>query len=566
MVNDDSKTGKKPSDVIELVLKEAKAYTSMDLIESYIAEKKSLADLPVQPLYVTIRNLPIEVKSHALSLLSQEQRKVFYDLDLWKKDELDVKEFEGWVTGVAKSPDDKIRFEFASGSEFLTFLKGRFNIWTFDVEDPLYPDHDYYFLTEDNLLLVEYDDNCDIVDEVKNLIRDLYTELGVEKAYQTLFAYVSESYMQVTEDEYRFKKNRLIDYGFVDYFDSLELVNALPSLGHVDLFISKKNKINASIDDLGKVQTLHQNSIVAFENNHDAISVELAKVKDESRYHYLHFNFVRTINGNMEYAGVFKDGPVAMTRVGKKVRNIINLGLDYIKSKRTFTDDCLFDYFDFSDLFKVGNTLVSIVQKRVKRELAKNDMDEFDDKFMGQFFENYLDDLFNYEVLVRDIDGEPAPVCSVHLWNILNGRANLIISLLPFVKQMRDGFSALMSDGRISSHYYLNYETADIDFEAIIISNLVNYSLDKFSSADGPKMGVTIDEYKEFSRKFIENEEALKETIDGFLSQFGLSEVNGAEVYLFDITMDQMSGYVLADLTEDEFKHLGGPIIFNTLS
>ena len=42
-------------------------------------------------------------------------------------------------------------------------------------------------MTEDNLLLVEYDDECDIVDEVKQLIKDLYTDLGVEKAYQYLF-------------------------------------------------------------------------------------------------------------------------------------------------------------------------------------------------------------------------------------------------------------------------------------------------------------------------------------------------------------------------------------------
>ena len=33
---------------------------------------------------------------------------------------------------------------------FILFLKARFNIWTFDIEDPQYPDHDYYFLTEDN--------------------------------------------------------------------------------------------------------------------------------------------------------------------------------------------------------------------------------------------------------------------------------------------------------------------------------------------------------------------------------------------------------------------------------
>ena len=41
------KMSKKNVDVINLILKESKAYTSLEVIENFIQEKKSLESLPV---------------------------------------------------------------------------------------------------------------------------------------------------------------------------------------------------------------------------------------------------------------------------------------------------------------------------------------------------------------------------------------------------------------------------------------------------------------------------------------------------------------------------------------
>ena len=102
------------------------------------------------------------------------------DIDLWK-DELNVDQFTPWLTIYAACEDEMIQYEFTS-SEFILFFKGRFNVWTFDVEDPLYPDHDNY-LTDDSLLLIEYDEDFKQVEELKLLIKNLYTQEGVEAAY-----------------------------------------------------------------------------------------------------------------------------------------------------------------------------------------------------------------------------------------------------------------------------------------------------------------------------------------------------------------------------------------------
>jgi hypothetical protein len=561
----------KQKDVINLVLKEAKAYTSIDLIESYIGTQKSMEHLPVQPLYVTVKGLPFETKVHALSLLSSEQRQVFYDLDLWQKDGLDINEFSSWVQVVSKSPDDQVRLEFANSNEFILFLKGRFNVWTFDVEDPMYPDHDYYFLTEDNLLLFEYDEACDIVDEVKQLIKDLYTEFGVEVAYRHLFTMVSDDFINFSEDEYRFKKNRLSDYGFVDYYDSLQVMNIFPTQGHLDVFIAKKDKGLGSVDVESQIQTLHQNSLVAFENNHDFISDELMKVSDDVRFNYLHFNFVRIINANMEFYGVMKDGPVAMTRVGKQVRNTIQLGLDYIKQHRSFgPEESCFDYFDFTEIFKIGHTLLLSVKKQLKKELASYELDDVDDSFTGAKIESFLDDVFSDEVIIRDEKDMPQAVSSFVQWRRFRDQATTIIELLPFIKKFKDVYLQLIASGQLTDSFYLNYDMASIDFEAIIISSFVNHSLDKFESQSGQKMGVTVSEVKDFAEKFMEANELVEDKVLAqltvFTESFGLSEVHEVNSFIYEIIKSQMSGYDYNALEDFEFKHVGGPIIFNTMS
>ncbi|MFG1499119.1 DUF6178 family protein [Halobacteriovorax sp. XZX-3] len=560
------------TDVISLILKESKAYTSMELVNSYISKGESLEKLPVQPLYVSIKALPVEVKSHALKLLSKEQRETFYDIDLWTKDELDINEFTSWVSTVAKCPDEEIRYEFVKSDQFILFLKGRFNVWTFDVEDPLYPDdHDNYFLTEDNLLLFEFDEDNEVVDEVRQLIKDLYTEVGVEAAYQHLFKMISEDYMIYNENQYQDKKERLRDFGFVDYFEALQVVNPFPSVGHIDLFINKKQPLTGNISTKGKLQTLHQNSIIAFEKNAASIHEELNKVQDEKRFSYLHFNFIRMLNASMEYYGVLKDGPVAMTRIGNQNRELILLGMSYIKDIRNFADESIFEYFDFTDIYKIGNSLIRILQKDVKKALRNHLFEDTEENFLGASFDLFLDDFFSDLVKYRDNDNKIVVVNNVEVWRKLQSKCKLLIELMPFIKTLKETYLSLKDDGMLSDNFYLNYDINSIDFEAIILSTLINYSLDKFDKDDSRKMGVSIEEFREFSKKSnlssgIFQNDYITQKVAGFAQTFGLDQIENINEYILKILHDHLTGYEFENLRDDEFKHVGGPIIFNTLS
>ena len=168
------------SDPITLLLKESDSYNHLDQIEKYVDGSNDLSVLPVQPIYLALRKLPIEKVAEYLPKFSKEQREVFMDIDLWTKDEIDIEHFTFWLAAYALVESDEVKKDFVTSEQFLLFLKSKFNVWTFDAEDPNYPEHDNYFLTDDNMLLFEFDETFEYVDEVRGLIRHLYYEFGVK--------------------------------------------------------------------------------------------------------------------------------------------------------------------------------------------------------------------------------------------------------------------------------------------------------------------------------------------------------------------------------------------------
>ncbi|MBG59069.1 MAG: hypothetical protein CMJ16_01285, partial [Peredibacter sp.] len=204
------------------IIYEARSYKSFEDIEKLVETGLDLSNVPLQPLYVSLLSTSSEQVASILPKLSTKQRQALLDLDLWKRDAVDVFSFEYWLEVYSKTKEDELIKEFVNNEDFLLYLKSRVNIHTFDVEDPQYPDHDNYFLTDDMLLLIEYSQDYAYANELKYFVRHLYDSMGVENAYSMLFKLINESFSYLQETEYTNKKERLREFGFVDYYDARE--------------------------------------------------------------------------------------------------------------------------------------------------------------------------------------------------------------------------------------------------------------------------------------------------------------------------------------------------------
>ena len=153
----------------------------------------------------------------------------------------------------------------------------------------------------------------------------------------------------------------------------------------------------------------------------------------------------------------------------------------------------------------------------------------------------------------------------------------LFKSSVPFIETFFKALHDLKTQGKLHDHFYLNYEVENIDFESILISSFINHSLGNFGSADVNKMGVTISELRRFlTQYFVKNNEeyvllpmdnpAMLNEINKFINQFGFQEIEGFEKYLYGVLSEHLSGYEFDTLGDEDFQHIGGPILLNSLT
>ena len=569
----------KGSDPITLLMKESDAYNHLDQIEKYVEESSDLSVLPVQPIYLALRKLPFDKVAEYLPKFSKEQREVFMDIDLWTKDDIDVEHFTYWILAYAAVESDEVKLDFVSSEQFLLFLKSRFNVWTFDAEDPNYPDHDNYFLTDDNMLLLEFDENFQFVDEVRALIRHLYYEWGVENAYTFLFKMVSDSFLTLQEEEYNFRRERMRDFGFVDYMDSLEVENPFINIDFLHQFIKNKKSSTGSLDEVSKNQNLHNSSLVAFKDHFKKVIDELLKISDPKRSDYLQFNFIRLINSRLEFKGALKKGSVAMTRTGAQTKNLVLLGFNYLQSDlvtgeylKNVPEEGLFTLFDFTDLYKIGNSLIRFNLKDLKKALQINHFEGDQEKFLGDYWSDFLDNTFDEPVKFHAPKKESAQaIIEVEEYQMWTYKSRTLKEMLPFARKFYETFEALNKEGRLQDSFYLNYKVDDIDFESLLLSSFANFFLGSYDEKNISKLGLTIDEFKNFETKIVSSEgkfiltQELYKKIQNFAETFGLNQVFDFNNYLQDLLKSQLEGYEFDTMALEDFKHIGGPIILTIM-
>lgn len=567
-------------DIIAKVVLEAKSYEKFDDIEKLVEFGADLANIPVQPLYMAIHTTSSDQVALILPRLSSEQRQTMIDLDLWKKDIVNVDDFEFWIEAYSKCQDEEVVNSFVDSDDFLLYLRSRVNIWTFDVEDPQYPDHDYYFLTDDNLLLVEYSDNYMYPHELKSLIRQFYANLGVENAYSKLFKMVNDNFSLLQEDAYEAKRERLRDYGIVDYFEATQALFPFANGNQLRTFINKKIKTVANLTASSLNQTLHASALVAFDSGLETISSELLKVKNEKRQNFLQFSFVRALNSTMVINDALNASRVEQTKIGKYTKSVMELGLQFsMISRKIEEEESYLDYFDFIDLYKIGHTLIEINKGQIKKALKNTPFDKDDlEYFLGTWWATFLDNSFQSPPKVKNfgVGLHTQDVTNIKIYDFWNKETQLFIQSLNIINQFFDTFTNMKSKGLLHDSFYLNYTLDNIDFESILISSFINFCLGNEVGTDVNKLGLTISELKRFIELcFIkngnefnlkpQNDSFIQELLDKFVASLLLDEVDGFKDYLYGILSEHMSGYEFDQLDIDDYQHVGGPVLLSII-
>jgi hypothetical protein len=325
---------------------------------------------------------------------------------------------------------------------------------------------------------------------------------------------------------------------------------------------------------------LHNSSLVAFKDHFKKVIDELLKVSDQKRSDFLQFNFVRLINARLEHKSALKKGSVAMTRTGAQTKNLVLLGFNYIQSEfinENFKpvydlEQGIFSIFDFTEMYRIGNSLIKFNLKDLKKALSSNGFEGDKENFLGDLWIDFLDNTFDEPVKFHVPKKEKADaIIEIDEYNLWMYKSRTLKELLPYAKKFSETFEALKKDGKLLDSFYLNYTVDSIDLEAILLSSFANYYLGSFDEKNISKLGLTIDEYRKFAKKIISTDgkfiltPELFKKMNDFSSSFGLNKVFDFNSYMQELLKAHLEGYEFETMDQDDFQHVGGPIILTIL-
>lgn len=541
--------------ILTQMLSEAEHYQDLTSIEACLENKDDFSQVPAQPLFFALKNSTMDQIIEVLPKLNKEQRQFLVDASVWDKDQLDISHFENLLDVYAKINTLEIQEEFVKNDEFLLYLKSRCNIHTFEIEDQNYPDHDNFFLTDDNLFLIEFDENFNYSEQLQYLLKIYYSFYGVEQAYRNLYTLILDSFVNIEETAYVDKTDRLRDYGLLSYHEALSWLAPFKNNSQLDHFIKNKNTRIPKIENFIANQTLHYSVLRYFENNQHSLYdlVPASHVNDSNHIDYIKFDFIKTINAGLSLKGIFNSSALSLNKGLDAISHCIYLGASYIKimkDKNTQIED-----YVFSDFYRVGISLIYILNDRLKKINPTAFWGDNLNSLIHSLMESHPKFNNEYVTSMEQLD----KVLKV---------VDFIEKFSSYIRSLESQFKNLVENSQINDQFYLNYSVNDIDFESILISLFIHFDLNNEINAHQPKLGIATTELKTFVLKYFQGKIAQIDNTNGALNKkiMDFSEKlaeQSAELneYLMSLLNTHLSGYEYSEMSDDDFAHLGGPIL-----
>ena len=325
-------------------------------------------------------------------------------------------------------------------------------------------------------------------------------------------------------------------------------------------FIHQKAETTPEIGDFSKQQMPDNTTLTAYRKSLGPIHLELDKLTDLKRQDFLQFNFIRLVNASVVLKSGLKEGPIALGRVGKRTCCLLLLGHDYLKTQLPDDTFCVFERFDFCQIYKIGHTLVGLAQKKIKRALAHTGLQD-NEAFLGGRLNHFLDTAFDEVPQFENEQGEAEVITTYAQWKKFHHASERLEKILPFAGELYRGMAKLNDQKKLKDHFFLNYDVEQLDFEALILSNFAHFSLGHYQEKKRvEKLGVTLDEYKRFVAQLpSKNCGQIRE----FQHSFGFEGVPGFVEYMQDLLAEHLEGYDFKALEDQEFRYVGGPVINN---
>lgn len=216
----------------ELVYRSCYAPADLNrMLES--AETRSLIRrLPPAQVYFAIKELDDEAMARLLAHLTEEQWATVLDLDLWRKDRVDLAAFLGWQRHLIQAEDAVARKLIRATDPKLwqAFFLKALEVYVRVEEDEFdgEPADRETVMTPDGGFLIGLPRNPEMARVTRELLARLY-QLDADWIRTVILQGRLQTPSELEEKAYQNRRRRIEDLGFQDYFDAIEIYTPLQS-------------------------------------------------------------------------------------------------------------------------------------------------------------------------------------------------------------------------------------------------------------------------------------------------------------------------------------------------
>ena len=187
-----------------------------------------MAQIPETDLFLTVKELGIRESVELISLATPEQTIHLLDLDLWKKDQLNPEKIIVWLETLEACGEEKLKQLFDTLDSELVVALFQKLIRVVKVENP---DDDFSEELDKDFTLDGYYYSQFLSEKNAPLITRLLKFLQADDPlyYQNLLEWIHLRLpLEEEETALQWRRGRLADHGFPDFYDALEIYRYLP--------------------------------------------------------------------------------------------------------------------------------------------------------------------------------------------------------------------------------------------------------------------------------------------------------------------------------------------------
>ncbi len=325
--------------------------------------------LALEDLFFLVKELDREEAAELVAMAAPEQVRGMIDLDCWKKDRVDSGRLKGWLSLLKEGGGEPLREAVGALDSSLLILQLRRSLRVYRRE----PDEDPGELAEDFDFTL--DNNYFIRfrrPEEEPLLRALLEALFERD--QGRYLLIMEAFLWsldgvLEEEAYRWRKSRLGDHGFPDYFEALEIYQYLEPEGAEGRLERKAASDQAGEPPEEEAMAPGYLTLAGMPGNFFLESLGGGFPGEERER--VQWELVYLANRALVADRVDFSEPEAAHKCLQRVQGYLNIGLEYLSGGgRDRARELLRERY-LQSLFQVGNSLLRRLAGRAVRLEAR---------------------------------------------------------------------------------------------------------------------------------------------------------------------------------------------------